>query len=68
MRCYVVSIVRQQAYVALCDTGEITITNKLKEIPDKYKHIPATTFEAEVRCICPFEKLRHLTEVFNIPT
>lgn len=66
MRCYVISIVHQQACVALCDTGEITKTKHLKEIPNEYKNIPAITFEADVKCICPQGKLRHLMEVFNL--
>lgn len=64
MRCYVVSITtHRQAYVALCDTGEMTVTKKLKDVPEKFKSIPVLTFQAEVRCICPHEKLRHLVEV-----
>jgi len=63
MRCYVVSILHQQANVAFCETGELTKTKKLKDIPEKYKHIPVITFEAEVKCICPYGKLQHLMEV-----
>jgi len=63
MRCYVVSISHRQAKVALCDTGEMTTTLQLKDIPVKYKNIPVFTFEAEVNCICPHGKLRHLMEV-----
>lgn len=63
MRCYVLSILHQQANVALCDTGEITMTKNLKHIPDRYKSIPVITFEAEVIYICPHGQLRHLMEV-----
>jgi len=63
MRCYVVSIIHQRANVAFCETGELTKTKKLKDIPEKFKHIPVITFEAEVKCICPYGKLQHLMEV-----
>ncbi|XP_060870995.1 uncharacterized protein LOC132945306 isoform X4 [Metopolophium dirhodum] len=65
MRCYVVSILHHQANVAFCETGELTKTKKLKDIPEKYKHIPVITFEAEVKCICPYGKLQHLMENFK---
>ncbi|KAL4112570.1 hypothetical protein QTP88_016325 [Uroleucon formosanum] len=65
MRCYVVSILHQQANVAFCETGELTKTKKLKDIPEKYKHIPVITFEAEVKCICPYGNLQHLMENFK---
>lgn len=63
MRCYVVSILHQQADIAFCDTGEISKTKSLKHIPDRFKNIPVLTFEADVICICPHGKLRHLMEV-----
>lgn len=63
MRCYVVSILHQEVYVALCDTGEMTKTKNLKDIPNRYKSIPIITFEAEVPCVCPYGKLQHLKEV-----
>lgn len=63
MRCYILSIMNNQANVALCDTGEITKTKKLKNIPDKYKCIPVITFEAEVKYIFLHGKLQHLMEV-----
>jgi hypothetical protein len=63
MRCYVVSLLNREAYVALCDTGEMTKTKKLKDIPIRYKSIPVITFEAEVPCVCPNGKLRHLIKV-----
>ncbi|XP_022162076.1 uncharacterized protein LOC111027893 isoform X7 [Myzus persicae] len=65
MRCYVVSILHHQANVVFCETGELTKTKKLKDIPEKYKHIPVITFEAEVKCICPYGKLKHLMENFK---
>ncbi|XP_050543343.1 uncharacterized protein LOC126906674 isoform X2 [Daktulosphaira vitifoliae] len=65
VRCYIVSKFQGQAIVALCDTGEITKTKKLKNIPNKYKTIPVTTFQAEVMCICPQGILRHLMENFH---
>lgn len=68
MRCYVVSILHNQANVAFCETGEMTKTKKLKDIPEKYKHIPVITFEAEVKCICPYGKLQHLMKVNIILT
>lgn len=58
-----VSILHQEANVALCDTGEIIKTKQLKAIPDKYKTIPVMTFEAEVKCVCPYGNLKHLMEV-----
>jgi len=63
MRCYVISILHNEANVALCDTGEITKAKVLKNIPDRFKNIPAITFEVEVLCICPLNKLHHLMEV-----
>lgn len=63
VRCYVISILHQEANVALCDTGEITKTKVFKDIPDRFKNIPAITFEAEVLCICSLSKLHHLMEV-----
>ena len=66
MRCYVVSILNHQANVAFCETGEMTKTKKLKDIPEKYKLIPVFTFEAEVKCICPYGKLQHLMEVNSL--
>lgn len=66
MRCYVISVLHCEANVAFCDTGEVTKTKILKDIPDKYKNIPAITFEADVKCICPLDKLRHLMEVDSI--
>lgn len=68
MRCYVVSILHNQANVAFCETGEMTKTKKLKDIPEKFKHIPVITFEAEVKCICPYGILQHLMEVNIILT
>ncbi|XP_050056969.1 uncharacterized protein LOC114132611 isoform X5 [Aphis gossypii] len=65
MRCYVISILHNQANVAFCETGEMTKTKKLKDIPEKYKHIPVITFEAEVKCICPYGILKHLMENFK---
>ncbi|XP_050420950.1 uncharacterized protein LOC126833572 isoform X2 [Adelges cooleyi] len=65
VRCYVLSISQGQAIVALIDTGEVTKTKKLKEIPDKYKNIPAITFQGEVRCISPPGILRHLMENYQ---
>ncbi|XP_026816248.1 uncharacterized protein LOC113555865 isoform X3 [Rhopalosiphum maidis] len=65
MRCYVVSILHHQANVVFCETGEMTKTKKLKNIPEKYKRIPVITFEAEVKCICPYGKLQHLMENFK---
>lgn len=65
-RCYVISICHQQAYVAICDTGEITLTKQMKYIPDMYKNIPVTTFEAELKFIYPYDKLQHLMEVGTI--
>lgn len=64
MRCYVLSILHNEANVAFCDTGEIAKAKKLKDISDCYKIIPAITFEAEIQCLYPYGKLKHLMEVY----
>ncbi|VVC36208.1 Hypothetical protein CINCED_3A022077 [Cinara cedri] len=64
-RCYVISICHQQANVAFCDTGEMSLTKKFKCIPEKYKSIPVITFEAELKVIYPHGKLQHLIEHFG---
>lgn len=66
MRCYVISVLYNEVNVAFCDTGEVAKTKILKDIPDGYKSIPAITFEADILCICPLDKLRHLIEVDSI--
>lgn len=66
MRCYVISVLHNEVNVAFCDTGEVTKTKILKDIPNRYKNIPAITFEADIMCICPLDKLRHLMEVDSI--
>lgn len=65
-RCYVISNMNNTANVALCDTGEITKTKTLRNIPDRYKCIPVLTFEAEVTSIFLHGKLRQLMEVDHI--